>query len=172
MILLFKEQNRYTSLITLHVVKQDPAKIEAIVKGVSDGCEQAGCALVGGETAEMPGMYKDEEYDLAGFAVGAVEKSKIITGKDIKQGDVLIGLASSGIHSNGYSLVRKVFLEDAKMSLNDHVEELGCTLGEELLRPTKIYVKSILAALEKFNIKGMAHITGGGFIENIPTNAS
>ena len=148
--------------------KQDPARIEAIVKGVSDGCEQAGCALVGGETAEMPGMYKDEEYDLAGFAVGAVEKSKIITGNDIKQGDILIGLASSGIHSNGYSLVRKVFLQDAKMSLNDHVEELGCTLGEELLRPTKIYVKSILAALEKFNIKGMAHITGGGFIENIP----
>ena len=150
------------------MVKQDPARIEAIVKGVSDGCEQAGCALVGGETAEMPGMYKDEEYDLAGFAVGAVEKSKIITGNDIKQGDILIGLASSGIHSNGYSLVRKVFLQDAKMSLNDHVEELGCTLGEELLRPTKIYVKSILAALEKFNIKGMAHITGGGFIENIP----
>ena len=148
--------------------KQDPARIEAIVKGVSDGCEQAGCALVGGETAEMPGMYKDEDYDLAGFAVGAVEKSKIITGNDIKQGDILIGLASSGIHSNGYSLVRKVFLQDAKMSLNDHVEELGCTLGEELLRPTKIYVKSILAALEKFNIKGMAHITGGGFIENIP----
>ena len=154
------------------MVKQDPARIEAIVKGVSDGCEQAGCALVGGETAEMPGMYKDEEYDLAGFAVGAVEKSKIITGNDIKQGDILIGLASSGIHSNGYSLVRKVFLQDAKMSLNDHVEELGCTLGEELLRPTKIYVKPILAALEKFNIKGMAHITGGGFIENIPTNAS
>ena len=150
------------------MVKQDPARIEAIVKGVADGCEQAGCALVGGETAEMPGMYKDEEYDLAGFAVGAVEKSKIITGNDIKQGDILIGLASSGIHSNGYSLVRKVFLQDAKMSLNDHVEELGCTLGEELLRPTKIYVKPILAALEKFNIKGMAHITGGGFIENIP----
>ncbi len=148
--------------------KQEPARIEAIVKGVADGCEQAGCALVGGETAEMPGMYSDEEYDLAGFAVGAVEKSKIITGNEIKQGDVLIGLASSGIHSNGYSLVRKVFLQDAKMSLNDHVEELGCTLGEELLRPTRIYVKSILAALEKFSIKGISHITGGGFIENIP----
>ena len=148
--------------------KQEPARIEAIVKGVADGCEQAGCALIGGETAEMPGMYSDEEYDLAGFAVGAVEKSKIITGNEIKQGDVLIGLASSGIHSNGYSLVRKVFLQDAKMSLNDHVEELGCTLGEELLRPTRIYVKSILAALEKFSIKGISHITGGGFIENIP----
>lgn len=148
--------------------KQEPTRIEAIVKGVADGCEQAGCALVGGETAEMPGMYSEEEYDLAGFAVGAVEKSKIITGNEIKQGDVLIGLASSGIHSNGYSLVRKVFLQDAKMSLNDHVEELGCTLGEELLRPTRIYVKSILAALDKFSIKGIAHITGGGFIENIP----
>ena len=100
--------------------KADPEKIEAIVKGISDGCEQAGCALIGGETAEMPGMYKDEDYDFAGFTVGAVEKSKIITGNDIKQGDILIGLASSGIHSNGYSLVRKVFLQDAKMSLNDH----------------------------------------------------
>ncbi|WP_428910662.1 phosphoribosylformylglycinamidine cyclo-ligase [Niallia sp. Krafla_26] len=148
--------------------KQEPARIEAIVKGVAEGCEQAGCALVGGETAEMPGMYSEEEYDLAGFAVGAVEKSKIITGNEIKQGDILIGLASSGIHSNGYSLVRKVFLQDAKMSLNDHVDELGCTLGEELLRPTKIYVKSVLAALDKFSIKGLAHITGGGFIENIP----
>ena len=173
MILLFKEQNRFISLIILHVVKQDPARIEAIVKGIADGCEQAGCALVGGETAEMPGMYREEEYDLAGFAVGAVEKSKIITGNEIKQGDVLIGLASSGIHSNGYSLVRKLFLEDAEMSFEMIMyEELGCTLGEELLRPTKIYVKPILSALKKFNIKGMAHITGGGFIENIPTDAS
>jgi len=148
--------------------KAEPAKIEAIVKGIADGCEQAGCALVGGETAEMPGMYSEEEYDLAGFAVGACEKSKIISGKEIKQGDILIGLASSGIHSNGYSLVRKLFLQQAEMDLNEHVEELGCTLGEELLRPTKIYVKPILAALEKFNLKGLAHITGGGFIENIP----
>ncbi|KAA9024353.1 phosphoribosylformylglycinamidine cyclo-ligase [Niallia endozanthoxylica] len=148
--------------------KAEPAKIEAIVKGIADGCEQAGCALVGGETAEMPGMYSEEEYDLAGFAVGACEKSKIISGKEIKQGDILIGLASSGIHSNGYSLVRKLFLQQAGMDLNNHVEELGCTLGEELLRPTKIYVKPILAALEKFNLKGLAHITGGGFIENIP----
>jgi phosphoribosylformylglycinamidine cyclo-ligase len=146
----------------------DPAKIEAIVKGVADGCEMAGCALIGGETAEMPGLYDVNEYDLAGFAVGAAEKTKLITGENIQPGDVLIGLASSGIHSNGYSLVRKVFLNDAKWSLSQYVEELGCTLGEELLKPTKIYVKPILAALQKFNLKGLAHITGGGFIENIP----
>ena len=148
--------------------KAEPAKIEAIVKGVADGCEQAGCALVGGETAEMPGMYSEEDYDLAGFSVGACEKSALITGEDIKAGDVLIGLASSGIHSNGYSLVRKIFFQDAKMNLNDHVEELGSTLGEELIKPTKIYVKPILEAQKKFKLKGLAHITGGGFIENIP----
>lgn len=145
--------------------KAAPEKIEAIVKGIADGCEQAGCALVGGETAEMPGMYDEEEYDLAGFSVGACEKSAIVTGETIEAGDVLIGLASSGIHSNGYSLVRKIFAETA---LDVYIEEFGCTVGEELLRPTKIYVKSILAALKKFEIKGMAHITGGGFIENIP----
>lgn len=148
--------------------KAIPEKIEAIVKGVADGCSQAGCALIGGETAEMPGLYGQNEYDLAGFAVGAAEKSRIITGESIQPGDVLIGLASSGIHSNGYSLVRKVFLQDAKWSLTDYVEELGCTLGEELLRPTKIYVKPILSALQKFHLKGMSHITGGGFIENVP----
>lgn len=146
----------------------DPVKIEAIVKGVADGCEQAGCALIGGETAEMPGLYDQNEYDLAGFAVGAAEKSKLITGETIQPGDVLIGLSSSGIHSNGYSLVRKVFFNDAKWALTKYVDELGCTLGEELLKPTKIYVKPILAALKKFNLKGLAHITGGGFIENIP----
>lgn len=146
----------------------EPARIEAIVKGIADGCEQAGCALVGGETAEMPGMYSPEEYDLAGFAVGACEKSKLISGTDIQAGDALIGLASSGIHSNGYSLVRKLFFEKAQMTLTDYVDKLGCTLGEELLRPTRIYVKSILSALEKFDVKGLAHITGGGFIENIP----
>ncbi|MFZ7942623.1 MULTISPECIES: phosphoribosylformylglycinamidine cyclo-ligase [Bacillaceae] len=145
--------------------KAIPEKIEAIVKGIADGCEQAGCALIGGETAEMPGLYRDEEYDLAGFSVGACEKPKLITGEHIQPGDVLIGLASSGIHSNGYSLVRKVF---NNWSLIEFVDELGCTLGEELLKPTKIYVKPILAALEKFQINGMAHITGGGFIENIP----
>ncbi|WP_080848693.1 phosphoribosylformylglycinamidine cyclo-ligase [Cytobacillus gottheilii] len=148
--------------------KAEPEKIEAIVKGISEGCEQAGCALIGGETAEMPGMYSEEEYDLAGFSVGAAEKSNLITGKNIQAGDVLIGLASSGIHSNGYSLVRKLFFEQANMKLEDYVEELGCTLGEELLRPTKIYVKPLLAAMKKFELKGLSHITGGGFIENIP----
>ncbi|SDN20121.1 phosphoribosylformylglycinamidine cyclo-ligase [Bacillus sp. OK048] len=145
--------------------KAVPEKIEAIVKGISDGCEQAGCALIGGETAEMPGLYSENDYDLAGFTVGAAEKSHLITGETIKSGDVLIGLASSGIHSNGYSLVRKVF---NNWALTEYVDELGCSLGEELLKPTKIYVKPILSALKKFQIKGMAHITGGGFIENIP----
>jgi phosphoribosylformylglycinamidine cyclo-ligase len=148
--------------------KAIPEKIESIVKGIADGCEQAGCALIGGETAEMPGMYNPDEYDVAGFAVGACEKSRLVTGKDIVPGDVVIGLASSGIHSNGYSLVRKVLLQDSKMALTEQVDELGCTLGEELLKPTKIYVKPILSALEKFHLKGMAHITGGGFIENLP----
>lgn len=148
--------------------KADPSRIEAIVKGVAEGCEQAGCALVGGETAEMPGLYDEAEYDLAGFAVGACEKSGIITGANIAAGDVLIGLASSGIHSNGYSLVRKVFFGNAGYRLEQYVEDLGSTLGEELLKPTKIYVKPILSALKEFELKGMAHITGGGFIENIP----
>ncbi|MCM3693341.1 phosphoribosylformylglycinamidine cyclo-ligase [Neobacillus niacini] len=145
--------------------KAEPEKIEAIVKGIADGCEQAGCALIGGETAEMPGLYSENEYDLAGFTVGACEKSQLITGENIKSGDVLIGLASSGIHSNGYSLVRKVF---NNWSLTEYVDELGSSLGEELLKPTKIYVKPVLSALKKFEVKGMAHITGGGFIENIP----
>lgn len=145
--------------------KAEPEKIEAIVKGIADGCEQAGCALIGGETAEMPGLYSESEYDLAGFTVGACEKSQLITGENIKPGDVLIGLASSGIHSNGYSLVRKVF---NNWALTEYVDELGCSLGEELIKPTKIYVKPVLSALKKFEIKGMAHITGGGFIENIP----
>ncbi|KAB2331645.1 phosphoribosylformylglycinamidine cyclo-ligase [Bacillus mesophilum] len=148
--------------------KAEPEKIENIVKGIAEGCEQAGCALIGGETAEMPGMYSEEEYDLAGFSVGAAEKANLITGQNIQAGDVLIGLASSGIHSNGYSLVRKLFFEQANMKLEDYVEELGCTLGEELLRPTKIYVKPLLAAMKMFELKGLSHITGGGFIENIP----
>jgi phosphoribosylformylglycinamidine cyclo-ligase len=148
--------------------KAEPERIEAIVKGIATGCEQAGCALVGGETAEMPGMYDADEYDLAGFAVGACEKSEIISGAGIQSGDVLIGLASSGIHSNGYSLVRKVLLEDGGLKLDQKIDELDCLLGEELLKPTRIYVKPILSALKKFQLKGMAHITGGGFIENIP----
>ncbi|MCR8848802.1 phosphoribosylformylglycinamidine cyclo-ligase [Rossellomorea sp. SC111] len=145
-----------------------PEKIEGIVKGIADGCETAGCALIGGETAEMPGMYSDEEYDIAGFAVGACEKKEIITGTEISEGNVLVGLGSSGIHSNGYSLVRKVFFEDQSFSLEESLPEIGTTLKEALLTPTKIYVKPVLAALKQFSIKGMSHITGGGFIENIP----
>ncbi|OIK08948.1 phosphoribosylformylglycinamidine cyclo-ligase [Bacillus sp. MUM 13] len=148
--------------------KAKPDVIESIVKGVAEGCRDAGCALIGGETAEMPGMYHDDEYDLAGFTVGACEKSGLVNGNSIKAGDVLIGLASSGIHSNGYSLVRKILLEDEKLDLHSYFEELGTTLGEELLTPTKIYVKPLLSAMKKYQIKGMAHITGGGFIENIP----
>ncbi len=148
--------------------KAIPEKIEAIVKGVADGCVQAGCALVGGETAEMPGMYTEDEYDIAGFAVGAVEKKKLISGERIQAGDVVIGLSSSGLHSNGFSLVRKILLHDNELSLDEYREELGKTLGEELLTPTKIYVKPLLACLKNHTIHGMAHITGGGFYENIP----
>lgn len=144
-----------------------PERVADIVKGVSEGCCQAGCALIGGETAEMPGFYAEDEYDIAGFAVGIVKKNKIINGKNIKVGDSLIGIASSGIHSNGYSLVRKLFGED-KESLTKYNETLGCTPAELVLTPTKIYVKTILALIEKYEIKGIAHITGGGFIENVP----
>jgi phosphoribosylformylglycinamidine cyclo-ligase len=149
------------------VGKNYPDKVAEIVKGVAEGCVMSGCALIGGETAEMPGFYPLEEYDLAGFTVGIVDKNKIINGKNIKAGDKLIGLPSSGIHSNGYSLVRKLVNPTVK-SLNEYIEKLGCTLGEELLKPTKIYVKTILALIEKYDIKGISHITGGGFIENIP----
>jgi phosphoribosylformylglycinamidine cyclo-ligase len=145
-----------------------PEKIEAIVKGIADGCAQAGCSLIGGETAEMPGMYAEGEYDIAGFTVGVADESRLITGADVAPGDVLIGIASSGVHSNGFSLVRKVLLADHGMSLDQHVDALGKTLGEELLTPTKIYVKPILTLLEEYDIKAMAHITGGGFTENIP----
>lgn len=144
-----------------------PERVADIVKGVSEGYCQSGCALIGGETAEMPGFYAEDEYDIAGFAVGIVKKNKIINGKNIKVGDSLVGIASSGIHSNGYSLVRKLFGED-KESLTKYNETLGCTPAELVLTPTKIYVKTILALIEKFEIKGIAHITGGGFIENIP----
>lgn len=145
----------------------EPEKVEAIVKGIADGCLQAGCALIGGETAEMPGMYEENDYDLAGFAVGVVEKAKMITNETIKPGDQLIGLASNGIHSNGYSLVRKT-VKEAGLSYKDCFDETGTTIGEELLKPTRIYVKPLLALLEAVEIKGMAHITGGGFYENIP----
>ncbi|WP_025845484.1 phosphoribosylformylglycinamidine cyclo-ligase [Paenibacillus ehimensis] len=145
-----------------------PEKIEAIVKGISDGCVQSGCALIGGETAEMPGMYGEGEYDIAGFTVGIVDKKKIIDGSTIRPGDVVLGLASSGVHSNGFSLVRKLLLEDKGYGLHDSIDELGGRLGDTLLMPTKLYVKPVLAVLEEVPIKGMAHITGGGFLENIP----
>ena len=145
----------------------DPEKVEKIVAGVAEGCRQAGCALIGGETAEHPGTMAADDYDLAGFAVGIVDREKIIDHNRMKAGDVVIALPSSGIHSNGYSLVRKVFnVEHA--DLGAHIDELGCTLGEELLRPTKIYVKPVLAAMEQAKINGVSHITGGGFYENIP----
>lgn len=145
-----------------------PEKMEKIVKGVADGCLQANSSLIGGETAEMPGLYKENDYDLAGFCVGIVDKEKIITGEKIKKGDHIFGLKSSGIHSNGYSLVRKIVLEKEKLSLDEKIEELDTSLGEELLKPTKIYVKEILDLLEKIEINGLSHITGGGFYENIP----
>jgi len=146
-----------------------PEKIEAIVKGIADGCAESGCALIGGETAEMPGMYAEGEYDIAGFTVGIVDKKKIIDGSTIAPGDVVLGLASSGVHSNGFSLVRKLLLEKHGYQLTDALPELGgATLGATLLEPTKLYVKPILKLIEEVQVKGMAHITGGGFIENIP----
>ncbi|MED1467511.1 phosphoribosylformylglycinamidine cyclo-ligase [Bacillus salipaludis] len=145
-----------------------PDKIEAIVKGIAEGCLQAGCALIGGETAEMPGMYQNEEYDIAGFTVGMVDQKHLIDGSKVKEGQVLIGLASSGVHSNGFSLVRKVLLDDAKLSLTDYVEKLGAQLGAVLLEPTKIYVKSVLSTIKKFPVYGLVHVTGGGFYDNIP----
>ncbi|WP_335869611.1 phosphoribosylformylglycinamidine cyclo-ligase [Bacillus sp. 2205SS5-2] len=148
--------------------KAVPEKIENLVKGVADGCQQAGCALIGGETAEMPGLYEENEYDIAGFSVGACEKKELITGKAIQRGDVLIGLSSSGLHSNGYSLVRKILFEDHSYSPKENIAELGNELGDVLLTPTKIYATSVLAAKKIFSIHGMAHITGGGFIENLP----
>lgn len=145
-----------------------PEKIDDIVSGIVEGCKQAGCALIGGETAEMPGMYSKEDYDLAGFSVGIADKNKIISGKSVKAGDTLIGIASSGIHSNGYSFIRKIFLEEYKYELNQYIEELEMTLGEALLVPTKIYVKLVMNLIEKYDLKAIAHITGGGVIENIP----
>ena len=148
--------------------KNFPEKIAAIVSGVAEGCKQAGAALIGGETAEMPGFYPEDEYDLAGFAVGIVDEKDLISGKDLKAGDVLIGMASSGVHSNGFSLVRKVFSMDRE-TLDTYHEELGTTLGEALLAPTKIYVKALRAIKEAgVKVKACSHVTGGGFYENIP----
>ena len=145
-----------------------PEKVEAIVAGVAEGCRQAGCALVGGETAEMPGMYADGEYDIAGYTTGVVEKSKLIDGSKVKAGDVLVGIASSGVHSNGFSLVRKI-VSDNGLSYTDPVPEFGGRLlGDLLLTPTRIYVKQVLEVIRSCDVHGVAHITGGGFDENIP----
>ncbi|MBE1556621.1 phosphoribosylformylglycinamidine cyclo-ligase [Sporosarcina limicola] len=150
--------------------KAVPEKVEAIVKGIADGCVQSGAALIGGETAEMPGLYEIDEYDLAGFAVGACEKSKIVTGEKVTEGDVLVGIASSGIHSNGYSLVRKIVIEDQGCKIDSLIagyEDLG-TVGDALLEPTKIYAKPVLQMHAELDIHSMGHITGGGFFENLP----
>ncbi len=139
-----------------------------IVQGIALGCQMARCALIGGETAEMPGLYQDRDYDLAGFVVGAVERDNILDGSDIAVGHQIIGIASNGLHANGYSLVRKVLLEQGQMRLEEKIPELGCTLGEELLKPTRIYVETILNLLRDFPVAGLAHITGGGLTNNIP----
>jgi phosphoribosylformylglycinamidine cyclo-ligase len=149
------------------VGKLQPHMVEELVQGVSEGCLQAGCALIGGETAEMPGFYGENEYDLAGFTVGVAERSRLLTGQNVEAGDLLIGLPSSGVHSNGYSLVRKVLLERAGFKLEQYSTELGKTLGEELLTPTRIYVKPVLKLLQNIEVKAMAHITGGGLAENL-----
>ncbi|MBI4566855.1 MAG: phosphoribosylformylglycinamidine cyclo-ligase [Planctomycetes bacterium] len=150
----------------------DAAAMSAVVKGIADGCEQAGCAILGGETAELPGFYQEGEYDLAGFAVGVVEKDRIIRGAEIEEGDAVLGLFSSGLHSNGFSLARKVLLETGGMKVSDHIDALGASLGRALLTPTIIYVQPILALLRAYRVKrivrGLAHITGGGLVENVP----
>ena len=149
--------------------KNYPEKVATLVSGVAEGCVQSGCALVGGETAEHPGLMPVDEYDLAGFAVGIVDKEKILDNDNVKAGDVIIALPSSGVHSNGFSLVRKVFsIGENNANLGEYVESLGGTLGETLLTPTRIYVKPVLSLLEKVNVKSIAHITGGGFYENVP----
>ena len=152
----------------LAVGKLEPQQVAEIVSGIAEGCNQSGCTLIGGETAEMPGFYRPGEYDVAGFAVGAVEKEQIIDGRTIQPGDVIIGIPSTGLHSNGFSLARKIFFEVYQWETEKYVAELGYTLGEELLKPTRIYVKLVQKILKNFIIKGMAHITGGGLIENPP----
>ncbi|MGI6526090.1 MAG: phosphoribosylformylglycinamidine cyclo-ligase [Caldicoprobacterales bacterium] len=149
------------------VGKLYPEQVAQIVKGISQGCIDSGCALIGGETAEMPGFYLTGEYDVAGFAVGLVDRKNLIDGSSIKPGDALIGIASSGVHSNGFSLVRKLLVE-GNNRLQEYDADLGMTIGQELLKPTRIYVKGILELMRYFNVKGLSHITGGGFIENIP----
>ncbi|MCF0113737.1 MAG: phosphoribosylformylglycinamidine cyclo-ligase [Erysipelotrichaceae bacterium] len=148
--------------------KNKPEKIASIVKGIADGCVESGCALVGGETAEHPGMMPEDEYDLAGFTVGVVDKSKILSNDSVKAGDIMIGLPSSGVHSNGFSLVRKVFNIESKEVLEQYTDVLGASLGETLLTPTKLYVKPVLSLLEKVNVHSISHVTGGGFYENLP----
>lgn len=148
--------------------KNNPERIEQIVAGVAEGCLQSEASLIGGETAEMPDMYAEDEYDIAGFATGIVDREKIITGQNIEEGDVVLGIPSSGIHSNGFSLVRKLFFNHNQFSLNQYIQEFGATLGETLLTPTKIYYHSAFKAITENNIKGISHITGGGFYENIP----
>ncbi len=139
-----------------------------VVKGIAKGCEISNCSLIGGETAEMPGLYQPGDYDLAGFVVGIAERNKIIDGSEIKVGDKIVGLASSGLHSNGFSLVRKICFEELGLGIDDYVEELGCSLGEELLKPTLIYTETLLNIIKNFEIRGLVHITGGGFVDNIP----
>ena len=152
--------------------KLRPARVAEIVEGVADGCHEAGAALMGGETAEMPDLYRRGHFDLAGFAVGVVERRRVITGKHIRPGDVVIGLASAGLHSNGFSLVRRLVFDVAGLKPSDHVEALGCTVAEELLRPTRIYARAVMGLLRRYKrkrpVRGMAHITGGGLIENLP----
>ncbi|MEG6617289.1 phosphoribosylformylglycinamidine cyclo-ligase [Peptococcaceae bacterium 1198_IL3148] len=152
----------------LAVGRLQPERVAEIVSGVAAGCRQAKCALIGGETAEMPGFYGEDEYDIAGFAVGVADRSRLLDGSRITAGDVLIGLPSSGLHSNGYSLARKALFEVAGCDVSTYLPELSATVGEELLTPTRIYVKAVLPLLEKFEIKGLAHITGGGITENLP----
>ncbi len=152
----------------LAVGKLVPEQVADIVSGVADACKQSGCALIGGESAEMAGFYADGEYDIAGFAVGVVEKSKIIDGSKVKKGDVLLGLSSSGVHSNGFSLVRKICFEACQMKVSDFVPEFNRSLGEELLTPTRLYPKTCLPLFSKFDLHGLVHITGGGFVDNIP----
>jgi phosphoribosylformylglycinamidine cyclo-ligase len=151
----------------LAVGRNRPERVERIVKGVADGCVMAGCALVGGETAEHPGVMQDDEYDIAGFAVGIADREKLLDKKNVREGDAVIGLASSGVHSNGFSLVRKI-LKDTNTTLNTYSPELGRTVGEALLTPTKIYVKPVLRLLDALCVNSIGHITGGGFYENIP----